>query len=716
VSELNSLCPRREALERFLLGRSDDAETIAIEEHLAACPACEERLATLHASDAVVDLLRATPSVSGEAAFVEELVERVCRQTRASAPAERQTPACVDPADFLDPPQGPGELGRLGPYRVLQLLGEGGMGVVFQAEDIELQRTVALKVLKPALAVSETARRRFLREARSAAALEHEHVVAIYHVGQDHSRAFLAMQLLRGETLEDRLRNTPRLPLTEIVRIGRETALGLAAAHEKRLIHRDVKPANVWLEVEGGRVKIVDFGLARAIDDDSQLTAAGVVTGTPSYMSPEQARGIAVDHRADLFSLGCVLYRMCAGQLPFRGETTLATLRAVEECQPASLSESHAEIPARLSALVTRLLEKEPRRRPRSAREVAAELEAIAQQVETGAGLAPARHSLRGWPLTLTAVALAGVAALAWRTFAPTLRSLPADAHRAPHASNTAPAQSAAPRSTLVLPGQRPLAAEYAHCFRGAAFDPRRLLPLGFDSLYGFTLLKPEPEGLRITIPPHESRQKPYLGLAPACEIRGDFQILASYDLLSATPAQTGSGTGANLYLLLKGTQRGFALRRCVLPPGQTFVRGTQQAYVIQFPVPGAAEGQRSEWKYFRASGNSGCLGLARTGTTLRYLVAEGEPSAWRALADAQIDPGPIGLLRVEAVVDREGAAVDMRWKDLLILAEQLEWADLRLLNPQTGSALNFRQDRPQVQAAWRPVARLRAQAIGCKL
>src|SRR5262249_33204178 len=185
---------------------------------------------------------------------------------------------------FLAPPQGPDELGRLGPYRILKALGTGTMGVVFQAEDSHLMRLVALKVMRPSLGSSAEYHRRFLREAQLAAAIEHEHIVTVYQVGEDRGVPYLAMKLLRGETLADRLKRAGgRWPRPEVLRVGREIAEGLAAAHARGLVHRDIKPANVWLEEGRDRVKIVDFGLARGTGNDAQFTQAGAVIGTPAY-------------------------------------------------------------------------------------------------------------------------------------------------------------------------------------------------------------------------------------------------------------------------------------------------------------------------------------------------------------------------------------------------------------------------------------------------
>lgn len=285
-----------------------------------------------------------------------------------------------EPYDFLLPPAAPGELGRLGPYRVLKVLGVGGMGVVFLADDPNLGRRLALKAMKPALAASDSARKRFVREARATAALKHDHIIRIYQVGEDRGVPFLAMEFLDGEALEDRVRRDGRLPLADVVRIGREIAEGLHAAHEHGLIHRDIKPANVWMESNSGsmpRVKILDFGLARAVEDDAQLTQSGAIVGTPAYMAPEQARAEPVDARADLFSLGCLLYRLCTGQLPFKGKDTMSTLLALALEVPPPIRDQRASVPPALSDLILRLLAKNAAHRPASARLVAEQLAAV---------------------------------------------------------------------------------------------------------------------------------------------------------------------------------------------------------------------------------------------------------------------------------------------------------------------------------------------------
>jgi serine/threonine protein kinase/formylglycine-generating enzyme required for sulfatase activity len=274
-------------------------------------------------------------------------------------------------ASILAPPQQPDEIGRLGVYRVLSVLGKGGMGMVFRAEDPGLRRLVALKIMLPELAKRGSAKDRFLREARLAATLEHDHVVTIHQVGEDRGIPFIAMSFLKGMSLDDWLKQRRPLAMPQILRIGRETAKGLAAAHDRGLIHRDIKPANLWLDgATRGRVKILDFGLARAEKEDVALTRSGQIVGTPQYMSPEQAAGTQLDARSDLFSLGVVLYRMCTGTQPFRGDNVMAVLMALGTHDPPSAITLNPETPPALSDLIDRLLRKKPSERVGTAKEV----------------------------------------------------------------------------------------------------------------------------------------------------------------------------------------------------------------------------------------------------------------------------------------------------------------------------------------------------------
>jgi len=219
---------------------------------------------------------------------------------------------------FLEPPRQPDELGWLGPYRILKVLGQGGMGIVFQAEDTQLERLVALKVMNPEGEPRDpAARKRFLREARMTAALHTDHIVTIHQVGDVNGLPYLAMELLQGQNLADWMQRGERASAAQILDIALQVARGLDVAHKAGLVHRDIKPSNIWLEAPIGRVKILDFGLARLAQDVTNLTQIGMVMGTPAYMAPEQAQGSKVDARCDLFSLGCVLYELATGTPPF---------------------------------------------------------------------------------------------------------------------------------------------------------------------------------------------------------------------------------------------------------------------------------------------------------------------------------------------------------------------------------------------------------------
>jgi len=301
-----------------------------------------------------------------------------------------------DQLDFLEPSNDPTKLGRLGAYEIDGVIGRGGMGVVLKAFDRALNRPIAIKVLAAQLATSGSARKRFSREAQAAAAVVHEHVVAIYAVDNSSKLPFIVMPFVPGRSLQDRLDTTGPLETREILRISIQTAAGLAAAHAQGLVHRDIKPANILLENGIERVLISDFGLARAVDDASQ-TQSGFIAGTPQYMAPEQARGEPVDHRADLFSLGSVMYTMCTGHPPFRAETTLAVLRRICEEQPRPPREANSEVPDWLEAVIFKLHAREPADRFQSAAEVAALLERYLAHLQH-----PQVHAMPEFHLTKT--------------------------------------------------------------------------------------------------------------------------------------------------------------------------------------------------------------------------------------------------------------------------------------------------------------------------
>ena len=271
---------------------------------------------------------------------------------------------------FLESSTKPGSLGRLAHYEILEVVGRGAFGTVLRAFDEKLQRVVAIKIMAPELASTSPARKRFLREAQSSAAIRHENVVSVYAV-EEKPRPYLVMEFVPGVTLQKRLDDGGPLDVPAVLRLGRQIAEGLAAAHAINLIHRDIKPGNILLETSvHDRVKITDFGLARAVDDAS-LTQSGTIAGTPMYMAPEQALGHKLDQRADLFSFGSVLYQMVSGRPPFRAPSAMSVLKRVVDEAPRPIQEIIPETPQWLCDIITKLHAKNPDERYQTAQEVA---------------------------------------------------------------------------------------------------------------------------------------------------------------------------------------------------------------------------------------------------------------------------------------------------------------------------------------------------------
>ncbi len=289
--------------------------------------------------------------------------------------------------DFLDPPKRDGELGRMGPYRILGQLGKGGMGEVFHARDARLNRDVALKFMNAKFASTPDSRRRFVEEARSMAAVHHDNVATIFEVGIHRKMPFFAMELLKGKPLNVLLKEKQRFDYREVLQIAKEVCRGLAAAHRNGIVHRDIKPGNIWIEEPSGRAKILDFGLAIAnVNPDG--SPRGSAVGSPGYLAPEQARNDPVDDRTDLYSLGVVLYQMCSGRLPIRGETVTAQMIANICLIPRPLKERSPETPTPVCELIDRLLDKEPRNRPRSAEALEQLVDEVAEQCEAESNIA----------------------------------------------------------------------------------------------------------------------------------------------------------------------------------------------------------------------------------------------------------------------------------------------------------------------------------------
>lgn len=361
-------CPEPDRLRQMLDGRLPADEQSALSSHLDTCVNCQQTLEGLASGGLQLPDAAQLAQAPAESALRKAMDALRGDPSKAVTEAGPDTTSDNDLA-FLSPCDTSGTLGRLGIYEVREVLGRGGMGIVFQAFDPALQRVVAVKVLAPHLA-TEMNRKRFLREARAAAAVRHANVVTVHAVEEAGPLPYFVMEYVPGPSLQERLDCEGPPDLATILELAIQISDGLAAAHTQGLIHRDIKPANVLLQ-SGGQAKLTDFGLARAVDDVS-LTQRGVVAGTPQYMAPEQARGAALDHRADLFSLGSLLYALCTGKAPFAGENTVAVLFNVCSEMARPVCEINPAVHDGLAAVIDKLHAKNPADRFTSAAEVAA--------------------------------------------------------------------------------------------------------------------------------------------------------------------------------------------------------------------------------------------------------------------------------------------------------------------------------------------------------
>lgn len=379
-------CPSSTELQQLLAGSLSSDQQEVYTKHMDSCQCCQAKLEQIategtNLSQVIEHLDREEPMATSAywpalKALDTHKHTTFVQQVTPSPGSASSTRSREVSLAFLQPAEDSVYLGRLAHFDVMRILGRGGMGVVLEAFDSRLQRNVAIKVLDPDIAHDDVARQRFCREARAAASITHENVVAVHQVerSNEHGLPYLVMQLISGESLEQRIAREQRLSFREIVRIGMQAAQGLAAAHDQGLIHRDIKPGNILLESSQDRVKLTDFGLAR-VAEDVKLTSTGYVSGTPLYMSPEQAMGEEVDARSDLFSLGAVLYEMCAGQPPFPGNSALAILRQISDSKPRPLRELNPVIPEWFASTVDKLLAKKPEDRLQTAAQLAELLE-----------------------------------------------------------------------------------------------------------------------------------------------------------------------------------------------------------------------------------------------------------------------------------------------------------------------------------------------------
>ena len=332
-------CLQLDQLQELVTERVSEAEESAIIQHLTTCRTCQRALERVTAGGSVWDNLHRFFAQSDAGVASQDML------------SESQFEQIVE---YLGPTDRPDMIGRVGTYEVCGFIGHGSTGVVVKAFEPRLNRYVAIKVLSPSLANNGPARQRFERESRAVAAVCQEHVVPIFAVDEFRGLPYIVMQFVGGGSLQQRIDNCGPLSAVEVVRIGRQVASGLAAAHAQGIVHRDVKPANVMLETGVDRALVTDFGMAR-VTDEASMTRSGVISGTPQFMSPEQAKGELVDHRSDLFSLGSLMYAASTGRPPFRAETVYGIIQRVCEADIRPVREFNPEIPEWLQAFVGKL-------------------------------------------------------------------------------------------------------------------------------------------------------------------------------------------------------------------------------------------------------------------------------------------------------------------------------------------------------------------------
>ncbi|MEM6472597.1 MAG: serine/threonine-protein kinase [Planctomycetota bacterium] len=379
-------------IRKLIHGDCDDARVIELGRQLHECNRCRSALETLSANydfwRRAPELLRdaeasgdfvasanLTSILRSEATAVRHAESETADQPQVEFQEAEATSTLAYPIEtLLDPPTHPEMLGSIGKYDIEKVVGSGGMGIVLKAHDFDLNRPLAIKILAPHLASNGIARRRFAQEARAAAGVLHPNVIAVHGVNNEGKTPYIVMPYVAGPSLQALVEESGPLPEIEIVRISLQIAAGLSAAHSQGLVHRDIKPANILVEPEVNRVLITDFGLARC-EDDASLTRTGWLTGTPNYMSPEQARGERPDQRSDLFSFGSLIYFLSTGRLPFRADSPLSVLTRIQNEEPKPVRTAGAQVSKTLEDIITLMLRKSPEDRFQTATELHVVLE-----------------------------------------------------------------------------------------------------------------------------------------------------------------------------------------------------------------------------------------------------------------------------------------------------------------------------------------------------
>jgi hypothetical protein len=508
---------------------------------------------------------------------------------------------------------------------------------------------------------------RFKREAQAAAAVCHDHIVTVHSVDEADGLPYLVMQYVAGESLQDRLDRTGPLELIEIVRIGLQTASGLAAAHAQGLIHRDIKPANILLENGLARVRITDFGLARMMADHVQLTQQGAVHGTPEYMAPEQARGETVDHRADLFSLGSVLYAMCTGVPPFTGSSTVAVLRQVSDHAPTPIRKLNPNVPEWLESLTARLMANNPTDRIQTAAEVATLLEGYLAHLRQPGSTHPPdlpsmpmgartpralRAAMRRWrPLgllvagVLLAAVVLGVGMwLGGGSTTPELKKTAADAMQEFHQSF-----KAGERNLDIVERTGPDAKECVQF---------------------------EAEGVRITLPKHYEGppgfhgERPDTGVILPVGVKGDFEITVHFEILEE-PDANDAGTPQTRFSLDTATDRSRNINTML---SRRVERAGGMQYTTWVSRWNDTTGKNDyTHHHFPTGSKKAALRMVRAGDRVAYYVMDHPGQPFALLRDNLFTADTLEDVRLTGSTGKgEQAALDVLVTDVRIRAASL--------------------------------------------
>ncbi len=629
-------------LRRHVEGRLGEDEQELLAAHLECCEQCRSSLEALAGDEGLWRDLRfflvGEPDLSSPQSALADQVSDEGRGRLAPDDWDGRRAVLA----FLDPPSDPRYMGSLGPYQILEVIGRGGMGVVLKGSDSALARVVAIKVLAPELSFLGSARLRFAREARAVASVAHDHVVAIHAVDSWKGLPYLVMQYVPGKSLQARIEHEGPLAVREVLQIGMQVASGLAAAHAQGLVHRDIKPANILLENGIARVKITDFGLARAADDAS-ISQSGVAAGTPHYMAPEQARCEPIDPRVDLFGLGGVMYAMCTGHPPFRAETTMAVLRRVCEDAPRSIRSDHPEVPAWLEAIIAKLLAKDPAARFQTAAEVAELLCQCLVYLERPTDAPPFPYDgdhrrlpgLGSWRRAAAVMVLAVVAALG----------------------------AAAAGGLTGLSGffATKSAEEIDVDFTRQSYDRWLFRPeAGLDGGRWDT----KGNGLHASVPKGPTSRGP-LRFRGLMHLEGDFEIVTDFEIIRLPrPAEPLAGATVkdptnNIEIFLYAPEVMVTVFRDHRPSGEGW------GFYARSPQGG------STLRHFPASGKSGRLGVRRSGEDLTFLHS-GPDGSLVEMETVKFGTEPIAELGLQALALRSTDAIDCRFNRLSIKADKI--------------------------------------------